>query len=80
MFGPNTWNFRDVVEGFRNASACLQLQQPDQLTPTIRDLLNQTDRRNELGKKAQSFVQQQQGATQITANLLREVVNASRKV
>ncbi|MFO1002134.1 MAG: 3-deoxy-D-manno-octulosonic acid transferase [Planctomycetaceae bacterium] len=74
LFGPNTWNFRDVVERFREADGCVQLQSPDQLTNKIHELLNDSSRRLQLGRNAQKAVLQQQGATARTAELLHDVL------
>jgi 3-deoxy-D-manno-octulosonic-acid transferase len=74
LFGPNTWNFRDIVERFREADGCVQLQSSHQLTSTVDELLNDSARRHQLGRNAQKAVLQQQGATARTAELLHEVL------
>ena len=74
MFGPNTWNFRDVVESFRDASACIQFQSPDEVEPMIGQLLQDADRRRSLGQRAQQVVLRQQGATQLTASFLADLL------
>jgi 3-deoxy-D-manno-octulosonic-acid transferase len=74
LFGPNTWNFRDIVERFREADGCVQLQSSHQLTSTVDELLNDPARRQQLGRNAQKAVLQQQGATARTAELLHEVL------
>ena len=74
LFGPNTWNFRDIVERFRDADGCIQLQSPNQLTSTVDKMLNDSARRLQLGRNAQKAVLQQQGATTRTAELLHEVL------
>ena len=74
LFGPNTWNFRDIVERFREAEGCVQLQSSRQLTSTVDELLNDPARRQQLGRNAQKAVLQQQGATARTAELLHEVL------
>jgi 3-deoxy-D-manno-octulosonic-acid transferase len=74
LFGPNTWNFRDIVERFREADGCVQLQSSHQLTSTVDQLLSDPARRHQLGRNAQKAVLQQQGATARTAELLHEVL------
>ena len=76
VFGPNTWNFRDVVQTFRDADACLQLQSPAELTPVIASLISNSARRKELGDAAQHVVQSQAGATISTAALLVQVLES----
>lgn len=74
LFGPNTWNFRDIVERFREGDGCVQLQSSHQLTRTVDELLSDPARRHQLGRNAQKAVLQQQGATARTAELLHEVL------
>lgn len=80
LFGPNTWNFRDVVESFREASACIQLQSPDQLHETVAQLLRDEAQRQSLGDRAQEVVIRQQGATKLTASLLSDLLPAQQTV
>ncbi|MBL8820495.1 MAG: 3-deoxy-D-manno-octulosonic acid transferase [Planctomyces sp.] len=75
LFGPNTSNFRDVVAAFRKAQACIEVSEPAQLQPTIERLLQDAKKRSELGRRAQDVVQQQQGATRRTVDLLVEMVD-----
>lgn len=70
LFGPHTWNFRDVVQVFLEAEACLQLADPTQLLPTLRRLLQDPAARQRLGAIARQTVQRQQGAVSVTIKLL----------
>ena len=70
LFGPHTWNFRDVVQVFLEAEACLQLASPEQLLPTLRQLLQEPAARQRLGALARQTVQRQQGAVSLTIRLL----------
>ncbi len=70
LFGPHTWNFRDVVQVFLEAEACLQLADPTQLVPTLRRLLQDPAARQRLGAIARQTVQRQQGAVSVTIKLL----------
>lgn len=70
LFGPHTWNFRDVVQMFLEAAACLQLSTPEQLLPTLQQLLQQPGERQRLGALARQTVQRQQGAVSLTIQLL----------
>lgn len=70
MFGPNTWNFRDVVSGFREARACIQLDSPEEMLPAVRSLLTDPELRRETGRRAREVVSSQQGAVQKTVDLL----------
>ena len=77
VFGPNTWNFRDVVRTFKDANACLQLNSPEELTPTLLRLVADRAERQTLGLAAQAAVRSQVGATAKTASLLVEILPVS---
>lgn len=70
LFGPNTWNFRDVVRIFQEANACQQLQRPEELQDAIRNLLQNRAAGKLMGDAAHRTVLSQQGATTRTAELL----------
>ncbi|MFM7055400.1 MAG: 3-deoxy-D-manno-octulosonic acid transferase [Planctomycetota bacterium] len=69
-FGPNTWNFRDVVQIFREADACRQVQSPSELLPLLQHWLDQPLDRQRIGAAAAAVVLSQQGAVTATAQLL----------
>ncbi len=77
LFGPNTRNFRDVVLAFHEAQACIQLQQPEQLAPTLARLLSDSAECNRLGAAARETVNSQVGATARTVSLLADIVHSS---
>ena len=79
VFGPNTWNFRDVVQTFRETNACVQLQSPEELTPLIARLLTDPGERRSLCHAAQNAVNSQAGATVSTATLLVKVLTSQTK-
>jgi 3-deoxy-D-manno-octulosonic-acid transferase len=70
-FGPNTWNFRDVVQIFRDADACRQVQSPAELLPLIQHWLDQPLERQRIGTAAATVVRNQQGAVLATVRLLQ---------
>lgn len=76
LFGPNTWNFRDVVQTFKAANACVQLGSPEELTATVARLLADPKERQSLGDAARNAVKSQSGATANTATLLLEILNS----
>lgn len=79
-FGPNTWNFRDVVQIFREADACRQLQTASELLPLLQHWLDQPLERQRLGTAAAAVVRAQQGAVGATVRLLREQLVASESL
>ena len=76
LFGPNTWNFRDVVQTFKEANACVQLDSPEELTSTVARLLADQAERQSLGDAAQRAVKANSGATANTASLLTEILDS----
>jgi len=76
LFGPNTRNFQDVVQAFKEAEACIQLQTPEELTPTLAQLLADPAKRQKLGAAAKNAVMSQTGTTVYTVTLLVEILNA----
>ena len=70
MFGPNTWNFRSVVELLLARQAALVVQDAGELTSRLQDLLEHPEKAQRLGATAQAAVFSQQGATQRTVQRL----------
>lgn len=71
-FGPNTWNFRQIVELLTNQQAVRVLQSPDEFTSFVREMLTNRAAAIELGQRAQQLVLSQQGATQRTVDLIHQ--------
>ena len=70
LFGPNTWNFRDIVEQLLSRKAAQVVRNGDEMTETVRALLKDPNSAHELGQRAKSFLATQQGATGRTIRLL----------
>lgn len=73
LFGPNTWNFRDIVEQLLARDAARVVRSPQELTATVREFLHQSSAAEELGRRASEFVAAQQGAAARTVDLLLQV-------
>jgi 3-deoxy-D-manno-octulosonic-acid transferase len=69
-FGPNTWNFRDVVARFLAANAAVVVQNESELAAFVERCLSDDNYRTTLGNRAAQLVQQQQGATEATLRYL----------
>lgn len=65
-FGPNTWNFRDIVSAMLQHDAAVVLDNAEQFTQFVRRCLAEPDYAAALGQRAQRFVQSQLGATERT--------------
>ena len=77
-FGPNTWNFRDIVAAMLDRQAAVAVRDPGELTAFVRRCLAEPDFAAALGKKAQALVASQLGATERTLERLIPLVDARR--
>lgn len=68
LFGPNTRNFRDVVEMLLDGDAAMVVNDADELAATLRRILNHRELAANLGRRARELVLSQQGATVRTIN------------
>lgn len=78
-FGPNTWNFKDVVAALIQHRAAVVVQSQDELQQLLTGWLENPAAASEQGIRAQDFVLQQRGATQRTADLLLESMSGIAK-
>jgi len=76
-FGPNTWNFSDIVSNLLAQDAAVQVADADELENFIRHCLKEPDYAVELGRRAKLLVQSQLGATERTFHLLVKTIEAS---
>jgi len=74
LFGPNTWNFQDIVERLISRDAAIIVRNADDLRETVRLLVNDPGERQRLGTSARDFVLTQQGATTKTLDLVEAVL------
>ena len=73
-FGPNTWNFRDIVAQLLAAKGAVVVRDAAELEAFVRRALEDPAWAGELGARASRLVQSQQGATRRTVELLSELV------
>jgi 3-deoxy-D-manno-octulosonic-acid transferase len=74
LFGPNTWNFKDVVELLLSHEAALVVRNADELTSQLENLLADPPKAAELGQRARELVTAQRGATPRTVELICRVL------
>ena len=77
VFGPNTWNFRDIVTRLLQAGGAQQLHHPEEILPAISALLADSVQRAQMGMAAREFVVSQQGAIRRTVGRLTEAIQFS---
>lgn len=70
LFGPNTWNFRDVVELLLDEAAASVVADADSLARKVDELLKNPLHAREQGRISQRLVLAQQGATARTVDLV----------
>ena len=77
LFGPNTWNFKDITEALLSLDAARVVSGPDELREAIRQLLCHPDEAHRMGQAARAFVAAQRGATLRTVDLIAKVANVT---
>ena len=78
MFGPNTWNFKDVVDQLLSRQAALVVQSQEELTTRLAELLAHPEQAAGYGWRATSLVSSQRGATERTVGLISATLADSR--
>lgn len=77
-FGPNTWNFRDIVAQLIAADGAKVVHDAAEFAAFVERALNDPRWGVELGERARSLVLSQQGATSRTVTLLQDLLPDSR--
>jgi 3-deoxy-D-manno-octulosonic-acid transferase len=79
-FGPNTRNFRDIVELLLQAEAATVVRDPAELAQFLRQCLEQPTAREQMGARARRLVLSQKGAAQRTLDFLHARCQIERAV
>ena len=74
VYGPNMQNFRAVTTAFADADAALQVRNAAGLEVGLAALLRDAKRRAEMGRNALGVVEQNQGATRRTTDMIARVL------
>jgi 3-deoxy-D-manno-octulosonic-acid transferase len=74
-FGPNTWNFRDVVAQMLDRNAAVVVHGEQELEAFVRHCLTDPAYVQDLGRRAQQLVLEQQGAADRTIAHLEELIS-----
>ncbi len=78
LFGPNTWNFKDVVELLLGHDAARDVNSADQLTSRLEDMLSDRADIAKLGDRASTWWRPSRGATACTVDLLKRLLPAPK--
>lgn len=79
-FGPNTWNFRDIVQAMLGADAAVVVHNTDEFRVFVARCLESPEYAARLGAAGRKLVLSQQGATQRTVELLAGLLESSQAV
>lgn len=74
LFGPNTRNFRDVVESLLSHEAARVVSTPGDLSAAVRHCLRHPGQAQARGRRAQQLVLSQRGATDRTVEHLMQLL------
>jgi len=69
-FGPNTWNFRDIVEAMLSREAAVVIRDGEELTAFVKSCLDDPTSAEQLGRRAAAMVAEGRGATERTVEML----------
>lgn len=72
-FGPNTWNFRDIVKNLLTHDAAVVVRDVDEMTEFVRRTLEDADFARTLGQNAARLVASQQGALKKTLDQFDQI-------
>jgi 3-deoxy-D-manno-octulosonic-acid transferase len=78
-FGPNTWNFRDIVSVLLSAQGAEVVEDAPALEAFVRRALTDPAYATELGARAQALVRTQLGATRRTVDLLEQLLGNAQQ-
>lgn len=73
LHGPHMANFRDVARASLEIGASRVVVTPSELTSTLRELLRDSDRRQEMGAAGRQFVEENSGASRRYALAIQEL-------
>lgn len=74
VVGPHMENFQEIADQFRAEGALAQVQDEDELTGALAELLADEARRRELGGHARALVEKNRGALRRTVDALAELL------
>jgi 3-deoxy-D-manno-octulosonic-acid transferase len=70
MFGPHMENFAEVARAFVAAGGAVQVRNTRELEQMLGELLEDGERRDYMGRRAQSVVQENLGAIERTVEMI----------
>lgn len=74
VFGRYMFNFRSISEEFLKKGAALQVEDPEALLSTLKELLNDPEKRKRMGARAQQVLNDNRGAVKATFEQINELL------
>ncbi|MBF0462347.1 MAG: 3-deoxy-D-manno-octulosonic acid transferase [Magnetococcales bacterium] len=78
VFGPHTFNFKDVTRQLLEAEGAVQLQRAEELLPVMRALLADAPRQQRMGAQAKWVIAQNTGALARTMGAIDDLLDKHR--
>jgi 3-deoxy-D-manno-octulosonic-acid transferase len=78
LFGPNTWNFKDISQALLAQKAAMIVRTPEDMKQILEELLQQPALAGQMGSTARRFVAEQQGATARTVDQIGRLLQQNR--
>ncbi len=79
VFGPHVWNFRDAARRLVEVGGAIMVKTADELAPALDKLLTDAELRARMSTAARRFVQDNQGATAKTLDVIDAVLTCSAR-
>jgi len=80
IFGPHMFNFRTIAKAFVDGGAAIRISDKKALLPAARDLLNNADKRRQMGENAKRIVLANRGATERNMRVIQDILANSKQV
>lgn len=75
IIGPYMFNFRDIAGLFLKEKACVLVHNRGELVAAIRNLLNNPDKMEELGRRAVNLIEKNKGASERNIKLIKTMIS-----
>ncbi len=79
IYGPDSANFRDVVQGFERARGLVRAGDMGSLVDNIRKLIGSSEERSAMAERGRAWIRQQMGASGLHADMLMALSAGSSK-
>lgn len=78
IFGPSTENFREIAARFSSSGAGIQVRSGEKLGNVWAELITDSPRREQMGRKARALVEANRGATARSLERIAQILESQR--